>query len=470
MKLKLMKLILMNRSEERELFLKYIVDTYLKNPNLSISSDIIYHELSRFSTYNKEHCIIDGDSLVGVQVGLNNKFKNNTKANTFTSRDGYFWAIENRGGKKDKEFFSEMYNSIKLYVSVDPDYIYKVSELLFNFMLDEGIIMQSKISKGMRNDALVCRVSGEDAARKVSQYLNELNYETKFRPNPFLLDEGKVSVAMDGCLSYNRTLSNLLKEYFDLKKSSGQLDKINCDDFSKFVENQIDMLESKQKKYFMNLYGISNEEKCKSFLIVCNLITKNLDGTLTLDSLFKYGEINNVTFDNDKRTYSKQDEDKMLYVINSLTNYYSVGDVHKIIMMFIENNDIRLFTRKDDIRAIVNNNFTSDDVKKIVSNLGWNAFIDASKVTYEKYGEEQLFAAIKRFFYDEDIQSFTNDYEVRSRLGLVIPPKLLKSVIAEKLSSVGKNISSISLTQFILDEINKIDKNNGDEKKDSYAR
>ena len=234
-----MKLKLMNRSDERELFLKYIIDVYLQNPNLPISRDIIYNELSRFSTYSGNHYIIDNDSLIGVQVGLSNKFRKNGSVNTFSN--GYFWVVENRVGNNDRDFISNMYNSIKIYVSVDLENIYKISELLFNFMINEGITMQCKISKGMRNDALVCRISGEEAARKVSDYVNNLNYESKFRPNPFLLDNGKVSVAMDGKLLYNSVLAKLLEQYFDLKRNTKQLDKVNCDDFNVFVKNQIEM-------------------------------------------------------------------------------------------------------------------------------------------------------------------------------------------------------------------------------------
>ena len=109
----------MSRSEERDLFLKYIVDTYLKNPHNSVSHDIIYNELSRFCVCNEEYYIIDNDSLVGVQVGLNNKFRNNKSVNTFSSKDGYFWAIENRCNKSDQEYLAEMYKSIKIYVSVE---------------------------------------------------------------------------------------------------------------------------------------------------------------------------------------------------------------------------------------------------------------------------------------------------------------------------------------------------------------
>lgn len=447
----------MSRNEERDLFLRYIVDTYLKNPHNSVSHDIIYNELSRFCVCNDEHYIIDNDSLVGVQVGLNNKFRNNKSVNTFSSKDGYFLAIENRGNKSDQEYLNDMYNSVKIYVSVDLDNIYKVAESLFNFMINEGIVMQCKIAKGMRNDALVCRVSGKEAAIKVRDYLNGLNYHSKFKPNPFALSCDKASFAMDGKLSYNRVLSKLLAQYFEIRKNSKQLNDVNSDDFNVFIKMQINMFSGDYKKSYMDLYGINDGEKIKDFIMICNLLSKNIEDSLSLEELFKYNQVKDIDVQEQNLDYSVYDEDKILYVINALTNYDSVDDVHKIIMNYIKTGDIKSFTRKDDIRNIIYDNFTSNDVKNIISDLGWRALIQVSKITYDKYGEDQLFVAIKNLFSDGNIKYFTNDYSSRSRLGLVIPPELLKSVIVNKLEENGMNISTVSLTQLIMEEINKLE-------------
>lgn len=447
----------MSKAEERELFLKYLSDIYLQNPNLPFSSDIVYNELSRFSVINGEQYMIDNESLLAVQLNLNNKFRTNKNVNTFGN--GYFWVIENRKNKKDSEFLDTLYDSIKIYVSVDTDNIYKVSEALFSFMIEEGIVMQSKIAKGLRNDALVCRVATSADAKKVSDFLNNLNYQSKFRPNPFLLEDGKVSMAMDGHLSYNSTLSKLINEYLVLKKNTNSLDSISCDDFTKFIMSQIEMLKGNMKKTFMDLYQIKSEEKYLDFIMISNFICKNMENDLTVDEIFKYQEIKKIEVNRERKTYPKEDEDKILYVINCLANYYTIDDVHKIIMKFIDTGDIRLFTRRDDIRAVVSENFTPLDVKNIISDLGYNAFVYASKVTYDKYGEEQLFAAVKDVFNGVGIKKFTNDNGARSRLGLVIPPELLREVIIGKLNRNDMSISSISLANLVLEEINNLEVN-----------
>lgn len=449
----------MSRSEEREVFLKYLASIFSQNPNLTINLDVIYSSLIRFFTFNNKPYFINHDSLVGVQVALNNKYS--SKAITFVSPDGNFWCIENRNSKSDNDYMTSICNGIKLYVSVDSDIIYKIADLLFDFMLKENIVMQCKISKIMRNDALGCRVSKSEEAFKVMEYLNSLNYKSNVRPNPFLFENGNVSVTRDGALSYNSTLSKLLCEYFNIKKSSNALSYVSCADFNKFIKNKLKYLRGNPDKSFMDLYNIDSEESLKYFIMIVNIIAKNLDGNMSLDELFRYQNIEEINIKFGNRSYSSFDEDKILCVINRLVNSdkYSVQDAHNIIMEFIKTGNYNLFSRRDDrgeeIRSIVYDNFTSEDVKNIVSILGWKALISAAVATYDKYGEEQLHEAVKNVFNNKGINLFTNDHGVRSCLGLIIPDKLLREVITSKLIEKGQSVSENSFMDLVLEEVNE---------------
>lgn len=127
-------------------------------------------------------------------------------------------------------------------------------------------------------------------------------------------------------------------------------------------------------------------------------------------------------------------------------------------MNFIDTGDYSLFTREGEknIRAIMYNNFTPNNTLEVITRIGWKALVNVSKITYDKNGEEQLFIALKELFDDGRLISFTNDDYARSRLGLIIPPDLLKSVIVSKLEDNNMDISSISLTKLILEEINNL--------------
>ena len=165
----------MTKSDERNIFLKRLANIYAQNPDLPITKSSIYYELRSFNVHNNKNEKIANTSLINVQLNLNEKYKNDERVNTFTFGKGYFWAIENREQLSDEEFYGKIEKAIKLYVSVDSKDMYMVASSLFDFIINEKIITQSKIAKEMRNDALVLRVSTKEEALKIINFLNFYN-------------------------------------------------------------------------------------------------------------------------------------------------------------------------------------------------------------------------------------------------------------------------------------------------------
>lgn len=425
-----------NKKDHRDKFLKYFADIYLNNPDIPVLKDTIYYGLSKFNFCEDKVNLGSNDSLVSVQLQLNNKFRNNDGVVTFLSSTGYCWVIQNRVSKNDDEFLKSINNGVKLYISVKPSNIYKIADTLFDFMIDENIVMECKIFKEMRNDVFVCRLTNKDDTLKVCNYLNKFKYKFNTMCNPFLYGDGRVSIVRDNDLSYNNILANLIKIYFEEKRNNNTLLDVSSDDFIFFINKLIES------------FKLDNNLEYKNYLDVINLIIGTLDNSLKLNDFFE----KNIICNNNRRVFSKSDEDKILYVINSLANYYSVSDVHDLIMKYIETGNINLFTRKNDIRTIISNNFSNSDVKNIISDLGWRALVAASKLTYNKYGSEQLFSATQKLLDDEVISGFTRDNDVRSYLGLVIPSQLLKEVIHNKLEESGMDVTNESLSDLVLDE------------------
>ena len=162
----------MSSREERELFLEYIKKIYLQNPDFDVTFDTIYGELRAFNVQNGVQTRIDRDNLIGIQARLSNNFAKKIKCFS----NGYFFAVENRGQYvDDKTFYDKMNNSIKLYVSCDIKNLYNVSKSLFDYIIKENIITQSKVAKEMRNDVLVVRVSTPEEAIKIKNYVNSLS-------------------------------------------------------------------------------------------------------------------------------------------------------------------------------------------------------------------------------------------------------------------------------------------------------
>lgn len=435
----------MTKSEERNLFLKYLATVYRQNPDLEIKKDTIYDELSRFNVDNKGPSRIDKTSLLGVQVALQNRFPYRYFSN------GYFWVIENREGMSDKDYRQAMQTSIKMYVAIDLEKLPLVCAKVFEFMIKEHIVMSSKLSMNMRNDALVIRVAKREEALRVMDFLNKLNYKPKVKPNPFTFEaNSKVSLAMDGNLSYNSTLAKLMTEYLKYKRAGNRLSDVSEENFRNYVKFVIDDAKENRRPEYKKIYMYNDPSRFNDFIMICELIIHNIDG-MTLDDFFRHqGE--NVTYPLEGPIYTETEQEKVLYVINRLSNYYSVENMHLIIMKYINEEKINYFTRKDGIRSIVQNNFSPKRFKEIISYMGWKALLKASFDTRLKYGDRQLYSALEGLLKDNVLAAFTNERYARSNLDLIIPMPLLIDVIKDKLSSEGLSYDADSLMELVLNE------------------
>ena len=273
----------MSKIERRELFFEHIKKIYMQNPNFEVTPDTIYYELSLFNVQDGKQMRISNDNLINIQAQLSNDFRKKDKIKCFSN--GYFFAIENRGSYDDKTFYDKMNTSIKLYIACDIKNLYNVTSLVFNCMIDENIITQSKIAKEMRNDVLVVRVSTMEEAEKVSEFVNSLDYNSLISYNPYILINGKVGMTYDGTLSYNKTLSLLMNSYFNTKKNSNSLDKSTMEDFVNFIKREV-LLCINNSEYLHDNYNIDYKKE-GDFIKIADVIIGNLDDTLKVFKLKK---------------------------------------------------------------------------------------------------------------------------------------------------------------------------------------
>ena len=159
----------MTVNEEREVFLRTISSYLKKNSNIPLEKEYIYSYLASHTTKDGYLQGIPRESLVNVQLHLNEKYKGLEGINTFTGPkpNNVFWVIENRGQMKDKNFYEGIKDSIKLYLPVDASNIYEVSTKVLDYIIKEGIHMQAKIAKNMRSDVFVIRVLDTDKLDKL---------------------------------------------------------------------------------------------------------------------------------------------------------------------------------------------------------------------------------------------------------------------------------------------------------------
>ena len=421
----------MNKRSEQELFLNYIRDIYLAYPSLEINDDTIYNELSHFYEENGIRKRIGNNGLLlNVQQSLAKKF-----GSKFSSC-GYFWLYENRKNYGDTDYYNKLYDAIKLYISVDAENLYDVTRKVIEYIQKENVLTQTKVAKNMRNDVLVVRVANGEEAKKVIDFVNGLGYKSSIKPNPFVFSSGKASITRDGSLSYNGTVCNMITNYLRDCRFRNKMDSANIDGLYKYINDTIKKLKGPYKKEAMQLYQIDTERKYKDILMTLNIISKNLDGTITLEEIFEEEKGKNVS---STSTIKKDDKDKIKYVLSGLSKYYSTSDIHSIMMQYISDGRLEHFTRRDNIRQVMSS-FTPEKLDALLTEMSYNALIDAVIATKEKYPNiNQAEYAIKLFVINSDLSGFTNDNNSRSYLGLVSLPTKIIDALTKDLPDSYKN-------------------------------
>lgn len=423
----------MTVNEEREVFLRTISSYFKKNSNIPLEKKYIYSYLASHTTKDGYLQGIPRESLVNVQLHLNEKYKGLEGINTFTGPkpNNVFWVIENRGQMKDKNFYEDIKDSIKLYLPVDASNIYEVSTKVLDYIIKEGIHIQAKIAKNMRSDVFVIRVLDKDKLDKLLNYINSLDYNSKSKPNPFALNVGRVSITKDGMMSYNTVLAEYITEYLKSER-----EEVTLENFKKFMHKQINKIPSSNKNKYM----------------IVDLIIKNLENTLTLEELLSYNQ--KVVVDNRVTQVSEEDRNNILRLINGLNVFYNLEETHKRIEMYFATGNINYFTRQNGIRKFVEEYLPVEQMRAALYEMGWSALVNSIDETYKKYGELQVIKAVERIVDVGSIEGLTNTNNARSYLGFITSPELLQKIILKQASS-SINIENQSIEDIAFQVVGK---------------
>lgn len=423
----------MTVNEEREVFLRTISSYFKKNSNIPLEKKYIYSYLASHTTKDGYLQGIPRESLVNVQLHLNEKYKGLEGINTFTGPkpNNVFWVIENRGQMKDKNFYEDIKDSIKLYLPVDASNIYEVSTKVLDYIIKEGIHIQAKIANNMRSDVFVIRVLDKDKLDKLLNYINSLDYNSKSKPNPFALNVGRVSITKDGMMSYNTVLAEYITEYLKSER-----EEVTLENFKKFMHKQINKIPSSNKNKYM----------------IVDLIIKNLENTLTLEELLSYNQ--KVVVDNRVTQVSEEDKNNILRLINGLNVFYNLEETHKRIEMYLATGNINYFTRQNGIRKFVEEYLPVEQMRTALYEMGWSALVNSIDETYKKYGELQVIKAVERIVDVGSIEGLTNTNNARSYLGFITSPELLQKIILKQASS-SINIENQSIEDIAFQVVGK---------------
>ena len=105
-------------------------------------------------------------------------------------------------------------NSYKIYVPVTPNTFDSSVITILDYLTQNNIASDNKIAPIARADAIVLRVYDQTEAIKVINFINSnANFPSNAQGIPLVMRCGKVSVAMDGQLSYNSVSTDMLNAY-----------------------------------------------------------------------------------------------------------------------------------------------------------------------------------------------------------------------------------------------------------------
>ena len=438
-----------SRIEEIDNFLKSYALIVRDNPNYNFDPDFWYAQLSGYG-YTKEENEISirdqWDDLINYfKIDPNRPANHNLNVYNDT-RQTRFLQFMNSASSNGNEYY-------KMYISYDKEHIGPAVKLIFDFVRNNGMESHSKISDRLRSDSIVMRIKGEDNVVKLLNFINGNDYLVRNArvSNPFLFRTGKVAMAYDAFLSYNETLSEVLYNYFYIKRSSNSLDSVSYEDFAAYARNYEKAMYSSPEaiEYISKLQsfkrceqgrGMSKSDVHDNYKKILDLIGKSVQKDFTLDdylhSVFGYmnnrfesdvQSVSNPTVRLDQNTSSdtirldqKFEEEKELldeYINYALSKYNSVDVITDALNAYGSGNP-KTITRDRDFRVRFHNCIPISHIATLTFNDTYSYVLKTreNKInrvffglyqTYQKYGIEQLRGAIQRAL-DGNYSSITN--------------------------------------------------------------
>lgn len=434
----------MSRSKEREEILKKLASIYQNTPcpNDKIVSDYI-------NSINST-----GESLLGAQTKIRNGYIKDEKKNKLSVTPyPNFLVIDTPNNSEEYEELFTMGDGIKIYLPLDSSKVYKVATSIIDYAIKKKIAIQCKVRNFHANDTLTIRTAHKEDIETIIEYVNKKHKKDINLGNPFIPEVQGINTCIDGQISYNRVLARLLDKYLYDKKMSGTLNIVSTKDFSNFIKEELNNLQGKSWHYYYLLYGLNDMRMYQDFVLVSDIIRSNLERELSLNDIEEYQKMKKFK-PGDKYEYTDEElieikKKALREIFISLKNSYDANDktsnsieyLHRVIMEYIDRDNIRVFTRKNKIRYMINEYYPKEILQEYLLEMGYDTLINAAIETKLKYGDKQMHGAIKKFIEEKDLSGFTNTSGYRSELGFIIPSELLIRKLKES-ESLGNNLIS----------------------------
>lgn len=414
----------MSRFDEITNLLKYAIAAN-QSSNQPFDEKYIYNVLEVYGLTNSEIVNRNYDQTVFSKVYP--QFANDPNLKVF--QEGRCFIYFNNNGTnvtRDTKY-------MKLYVSIKHDGLQVCSNEIFNYISNNKMETNSKISILDRSDDVVIRLRNPEDAMRVINFINSnqtiKNYSRT--TNPFLNRDGIVGMAFDENLSYNSCVSHLVTAYLNELRNYNSLSIASAEGLLRFIDDYIknnlrepigvnkfmntELFQRNLKRLSPYIQGDIRAKLLANFNETFSLIYENTKG---IDNINSYIEKYNYSIQPERNKkiedyYTTQVNAKEelvdSYVKYALGKYKNINVVINCLEKYI-NGDALGITRDQDFREKFQQLIKPNDVANLINKYRkmdsyvfsmvppdydlYDMFINACTETKEKYGNAQLAAAI----------------------------------------------------------------------------
>lgn len=381
-----------NRFQKMQEFLNKVVVNVKSQKKVSYKDDI-YINLCLFGIED------DGDENINSLKNIQNKVYDEYRFHAFTTckifknilfyRDEQVNSILNLRDNIDSQY----YEQIKLYIPINKKSGLKLVMSLFDFLEKELIVNDTKLLADVRTDNLVVKTFSNKDAMKIVEFINKKYADKDIEANPFLINDEKVGLSIEGDVRYNERVAYFINDYVLELRKNNNIDNCSIEGFKKYLENiqsnyfedkkVIEKLLDSKEKIFKNLTDEKFLFDIKNIIDLLLIAIDKEKGLADFDETWNKvntEEYKKETISSIKKILEKKDSKK----IN--------GNDTEVINLDYENIDEPDFIDKPDEQADLKWNLAK---KTSTGILYQKYFQENSLVLIEK---ENVFKKIKKFF------------------------------------------------------------------------
>lgn len=427
-------------------FLDLLKEFAISNPNKQINDSFVYSNLIRFGI-EKTQLIYQNVDLTYYEYWKARYKNSNNMQVSDEIQDSFCWFLNSYN----------VPNSVKMYIPMDYDHVKDGACQLFDFISSLGIVHQSKIAPGIRNDNVVVRVNSLEDAKKIADFVSSNSYiqQGMLKVNPFLPKYNNIGVVMDNEFSFNSELSNLLSNFIETLRKYNKLECATVEEFNKFITNEKNKVNNSNLKDIYNLLEKTTQRNFQFEQFIDHAENKLIDDydknrKKIVDPKHYFERAIFIT----EKYYKYNSKQAIIYYLNGISDYFTrkenargglekyvkPGDVINIMRSKLQENNIQIPSTDEELinkylSVLLSKQNNYNNEFEIIK----NAYIN----TKNKYDEEQANIALKSLYLYKDVGYFTNQYGDRTKL---LNSNILKDSKRIILSNI--DINNINVNNF----------------------